>query len=59
MKVILIQNVPSLGKAGDLVKVNDGHARNLLRCMPGTVPQAPARDHLLALLDAAKNNSGQ
>jgi large subunit ribosomal protein L9 len=30
MKVILIQDVPSLGKAGDLVKVNDGHARNLL-----------------------------
>lgn len=30
MKVILIQNVPSLGKAGDLVKVNDGYARNLL-----------------------------
>jgi len=30
MKVILKQNVPSLGKAGDLVKVNDGHARNLL-----------------------------
>ncbi|MDD3249599.1 MAG: 50S ribosomal protein L9 [Smithella sp.] len=30
MKVILIQNVPSLGKAGDLVKVSDGHARNLL-----------------------------
>ena len=39
--------------------LQDGHARNLLRCMPGTVPQAPARDHLLALLDAAKNNSGQ
>jgi len=30
MKVILKQNVPSLGKAGDLVKVNDGYARNLL-----------------------------
>lgn len=30
MKVILQQNVPSLGKAGDLVKVNDGYARNLL-----------------------------
>jgi large subunit ribosomal protein L9 len=30
MKVILTQNVPSLGKAGDLVKVNDGYARNLL-----------------------------
>jgi len=30
MKVILKQNVPSLGKAGDLVKVTDGYARNLL-----------------------------
>jgi large subunit ribosomal protein L9 len=30
MKVILKQNVPSLGNAGDLVKVNDGYARNLL-----------------------------
>lgn len=30
MKVILKQNVPSLGKTGDLVKVNDGYARNLL-----------------------------
>jgi large subunit ribosomal protein L9 len=30
MKVILKQNVPTLGKTGDLVKVNDGYARNLL-----------------------------
>ena len=30
MKVILKQNVPSLGKAGDLIKVNDGYGRNLL-----------------------------
>ena len=30
MKVILKQNVPSLGRAGDLIKVNDGYARNLL-----------------------------
>jgi large subunit ribosomal protein L9 len=30
MKVILKQNVPSLGNTGDLVKVNDGYARNLL-----------------------------
>lgn len=30
MKVILKQSVPSLGKAGDLIKVNDGYARNYL-----------------------------
>jgi large subunit ribosomal protein L9 len=30
MKVILIENVPSLGKAGDLVKVSDGYGRNYL-----------------------------
>ncbi len=30
MKVILKQKVSSLGKAGDLIKVNDGYARNTL-----------------------------
>jgi len=30
MQVILLENVPSLGKAGDLVKVSDGHGRNYL-----------------------------
>lgn len=30
MKVILKQSVPSLGKAGALIKVNDGYARNYL-----------------------------
>jgi large subunit ribosomal protein L9 len=30
MKVILKQNVDSLGKAGDLMKVADGYARNFL-----------------------------
>lgn len=30
MKVILKQNVNALGKAGDIVNVSDGHARNFL-----------------------------
>ncbi len=30
MKVILKQNVNSLGKTGDIVNVSDGHARNFL-----------------------------
>jgi large subunit ribosomal protein L9 len=30
MEVILMDDIPSLGKAGDLVKVSDGYARNYL-----------------------------
>jgi large subunit ribosomal protein L9 len=30
MQVILLENVPSLGKAGDLVRVSDGYGRNYL-----------------------------
>jgi large subunit ribosomal protein L9 len=30
MRVFLREDVPKLGKAGDLVDVSDGHARNLL-----------------------------
>src|SRR5512137_728821 len=30
MKVILKENIESLGKAGDLIKVADGYARNYL-----------------------------
>jgi len=30
MQVILLENIPSLGKAGDQVKVSDGYGRNYL-----------------------------
>ena len=30
MQLILLENIPSLGKAGDLVKVSDGYGRNYL-----------------------------
>jgi large subunit ribosomal protein L9 len=30
MKVILLQDVAGIGKAGQVVKISDGHARNLL-----------------------------
>lgn len=30
MKVILLQDIKALGKAGELVEVNDGYARNFL-----------------------------
>ncbi len=30
MQVILLENIPSLGKVGDLVKVSDGYGRNYL-----------------------------
>ena len=36
MKVILIEDIPSLGKMGDMVKVAGGYGRNFL------IPQAKA-----------------
>ena len=51
MKVVLLENVPSLGKAGDLVKVSDGYGRNYL------VPQnkaIPATEKSLKVIEHQK-----
>ncbi len=48
MKVILIQDVKSLGKEGDVVEVSDGHARNFL------FPQNMAIQATAAALQKAK-----
>jgi large subunit ribosomal protein L9 len=54
MKVILKQNVESLGKTGDIVKVADGHARNFLiprgLAMEANVKSIRAVEHDKALI---------
>ncbi len=42
MKVILIQNVKTLGKEGDIVQVSDGHAQNFLFPQNLAVPATAA-----------------
>jgi len=53
MKVILKQSVPSLGKAGSLVKVNDGYARNFL-IPKGMAIEADEKN--IKLFEHEKNN---
>ena len=49
MKVVLLENVPSLGKAGDLVKVADGYGRNYLipqkKAIPATEKSLKVIEH--------------
>ena len=56
MKVVLLENVPSLGKAGDLVKVADGYGRNYL------IPQKkaiPATEKSLKVIEHQKRQVQQ
>ena len=47
MKIILIENVPSLGKAGDLVQVAPGYGRNYLIPKKQALEASPANIKLL------------
>lgn len=49
MKVILLEDVRSLGKAGDIVKVSDGYARNML------LPKKLAREATAGNIRALEN----
>ena len=54
MEVILTEDVPSLGKTGDLVKVSDGYARNYLlprkKAVTATADNLSALEHKRRLL---------
>ena len=47
MKVVLLQDVKSLGKAGDLVEVSEGYARNFL--LPKKLGAAATAENLNSL----------
>jgi large subunit ribosomal protein L9 len=56
MKVILLKDVASLGRAGDVREVKDGHARNYL--MPRGLA-APATESSLQALEQTKAAAGR
>ena len=47
MKVILLQDVRALGKAGDIVKVSDGYAR--IKLLPGKLAKEATAGNIKAL----------
>ena len=61
MKVILSQDVPSVGKVGDLVKVSDGYARNFLLprklAMIATEGKEKEFKHLQQMAEAKKKKA--
>ena len=52
MIVILKKDVKGTGKAGDVVKVSDGYARNML------LPKGYAKEACLAVLDYGRHQLG-
>ena len=57
MKVILLQEVDKVGRAGDQVEVADGYARNYL--IPKRKAVAATRAHIKSLDDLLRQNSGR
>jgi large subunit ribosomal protein L9 len=61
MKVLLAQDVRSLGKVGDLVKVSDGYARNFLiprrLAMMATEKRVKEFKHLQGVAEAKKKKA--
>ncbi len=61
MKVILSQDVPTLGKVGDMVKVSDGYARNFLiprkLALIATEGREKEFKHLQTMADAKKKKA--
>ncbi len=47
MRIILLENIPSLGKAGEIVQVADGHGRNFLIPRKKALEATPANLRLL------------
>jgi len=63
MKVILIADEPSLGKAGEIVQVKDGFARNYLipkkKALPATPDNLSRLEQMRKQLEASKAKARQ
>jgi large subunit ribosomal protein L9 len=61
MKLVLLENVPSLGKAGDLVRVSDGYGRNYLipqnKAIPATEKSLKVIEHQKRLVQQRMEKS--
>ncbi len=59
MQVILLEDIPSLGKVGDLVKVSDGYGRNFLipkkKAIYATEKNLKALQHQKTLVQQRQN----
>ena len=59
MKIILLENVKSLGKKGEIVNVSDGYARNMLLPKKLGVEATPANLNSLKLQQAHQEKVAQ